>query len=234
MRFKVSYVAVAVLGGAMASAVGCGLLSKDLLRTSFNLPPKSFAFDTSAWHLPSGDLPAVPCGDGQLVTDCCSLPPPAPDCSVNMITCDNALCTLHVPLSLAQSVNLKMEVPALSSFSNQSLINVTISKISYTYASTLNVDLPPMDLYIANDGVTTAPGDGAQKFGTTKTIHANGSGTDDVALDPSGASAFADHAHHFGTPFNFIATTTVVIPSGSPIPSGSVTVTVQGTATASL
>jgi hypothetical protein len=234
MRIKVSY--VTVVSGLLAVAVGCGLISKDILRTPFSLPPKTYSFDTVGWHLPSGTIPEIPCGDGQVVTDCCNPPAPLPqpDCSVNSLSCDSNVCALHVEVSVSQTVDLKKEVPALSSFSNQSLISVSISQIKYAYSSSMNIDLPPVDLYLAPDGVTSASDPSAKKFGRTKTIPAGGTSDDTVDLDPNGGAAFTDYAHHFGTPFNFIAATTVVIPSGSPIPSGRVNITVQGTATAGL
>jgi hypothetical protein len=236
MRFKLSYLVVTGLALGSASAASCGLISKDILSTSFSLPPKSYAFDTAVWHLPSGSFPAVPCGAGQLVEDCCNPPDglPKPDCSVNMLSCDDAVCTLHVPISVSQTMDLKKEVPALSGFSNQSLINVSITRITYSFASTMNIDLPPVELFIAPDGVTSADDPAAEKFGTTHVIPAGATGDDTVDLAPNAGAAFAARAHHFGTPFNFIARTSVVIPSGSPIPSGGVNLTVQGTAKASL
>jgi hypothetical protein len=234
MRFKLSY--LMVMGLALSGAASCGLISSDILSTTFSLPAKSYAFNTSVWHLPEGSFPAISCGAGQLVEDCCNPPDPLPkpDCSVNMLSCDDALCTLHVPISVDQTMDLKKEVPALSSFSNQSLIDVTITKITYVFASTMNVDLPPVELFIAPAGVTSADDPTAQKFGTTRVIPAGASGEDMVVLAPNAGAVFADKAHHFGTPFNFIARTSVVIPSGSPIPSGGVNLTVQGTAKASL
>src|SRR5260370_30060824 len=227
---------VALVASPLAGSTGCGLFSKALLSTSFTLPSKSYSFDTASWHLPSGDIPPVPCGDGQLVPDCCNPPDPLPnpDCSVNMLACDAGMCALHVPVSIAQQMDLKKEVPALSSFSNQSLINVSISVIKYGYSSTMNVDLPPVELFIAPDGVTSSADPSAKKFGTTKVIPAMTTGEDTVQLDPSGGAAFTNAAHHFGTPFNFIATTTVIVPSGSPIPSGRVSIIVQGMAKAGI
>src|SRR6266404_4873891 len=164
MRIKVSYVSVASL--LLAGALGCGLISKDILRTTFNLPAKTYSFDTAGWHLPSGTIPEVPCGAGQVVTDCCNPPDPLPqpDCSVNALSCDNNVCALHVDVSVSQVMDLKKEVPALSSFSNQSLIDVTITQIKYAYSSSMNVDLPPVDLYLAPDGVTSASDPSAKKF----------------------------------------------------------------------
>jgi hypothetical protein len=49
-----------------------------------------------------------------------------------------------------------------------------------------------------------------------------------MVLDPNGQAAFSQYASHFTTPFMLIAHTTMVVPSGSPPPSGKVDVTVTG------
>jgi hypothetical protein len=58
------------------------------------------------------------------------------------------------------------------------------------------------------------------------------SGNGDVDLVPDVAQIFAPFAHEPAVPFNFIAATTVVIPSGSAIPNGAVAITVTGQLTA--
>jgi hypothetical protein len=47
-------------------------------------------------------------------------------------------------------------------------------------------------------------------------------------LDPNGGAAFTQHAKQFTTPFNLIATTTMVVVSGSAPPSGKADITVSG------
>ena len=62
---------------------------------------------------------------------------------------------------LAQRVNLGQESPQLASLGHQMLADVFISSITYNVASTLNIDLPEVTLYIAPDnahGIRTAAG----------------------------------------------------------------------------
>lgn len=241
MSLKLSYlpVAAAVLGMSFAGS-GCGLLSSDIASVSFDLPSKRYSFNTNdgMWKLPAGEFPPVACGDGQLITDCCNPPDPLPkpDCAATPLTCepsnDMMVCTLRFPVSVVQPMDLKKEVPSLAMFSNQSIIKVTISQIRYTYDSTMNVDLPPVELYLAPEGVSSAGDPGAQKFGTVPVTPAMTIGQAEVALEPTAQALFAERAQQLGTPFNFIATTTIVLPSGTPIPSGGVILTVTGRAKA--
>jgi hypothetical protein len=55
-----------------------------------------------------------------------------------------------------------------------------------------------------------------------------------VDIVPDAEQIFAKYAHELGTPFTFIAMTTVVVPSGSRIPNGHVAISVTGQISASL
>jgi hypothetical protein len=218
-------------------AVGCGLISSDISKLSFDLPTKMYSFDTQMWNLPMGGFPAVPCGAGQLVMDCCAPPAPLPqpNCAMTPLACDEGLCALHQPVTVVQKMNLGQEVPQLRSLSGQRLVNVSISQIRYTVNSTLNVDMPPVALYLAPDGVSDPNDPQAKRFGTVPTTAAgamNVAGM--VELEPDAEQTFAGYAADFATPFNFIATTTVVVVSGSPVPSGRVDISVTGQVSAKL
>src|SRR4051794_577929 len=74
--------ALVVLLGA---AAGCGLINADVTRLSFNLPTKTYTFDTAAWMLPAtGTVPPVPCAT---TADCCALP--GVDCGMTELACDD-------------------------------------------------------------------------------------------------------------------------------------------------
>jgi hypothetical protein len=118
----------------------------------------------------------------------------------------------------------------LSSFDNQALIDVTVSRITYDVtANTLNVDLPLLEIYVAAEGATSTADPSASKFGTipgtpARTTIAGGS----VALDSAGQSAFVGFAHEFGTPFVFIAKASVIVPGGTPLPMGAIDIDIRG------
>jgi hypothetical protein len=228
---------VRVLGLALLGAASCGLLNSDISKVSFELPAKSYAFNASQWHLPAS-TPAIPCGAGQVITDCCN--PPAlpgvtkPNCAVTPLACDAGVCTAHITISVANPVDLKQEVPVLANVNNQSLANISLGTLTYAVTNTLNVKLPALELYLAPDGITDAKDPSAIKFGTVPEIPAMTPANGDVVKEPDADATFAMFGHAISTPFNFIATTTVVIPSGSPTPTGMVSITVNGTVTAKL
>jgi hypothetical protein len=181
-----------------------------------------------------GTFPRVACGPGQIVTDCCNPPAPipAPNCTLTPLVCASQVCTLRFPVTTVQSMDLKQEVPVLANVQSQFLVDVFISRIGYAVTSTLNVELPPVDLYVAPDGVTSISDPSAQKFGTVPATPAMTSGSGDVELSPDVEQIFAPFAHDPAVPFNFIAAATIVLPSGSPIPNGAVSITVTGQLTA--
>src|SRR5215468_5458082 len=94
--------------------VGCGwLINSDVTETDFALPMKSYSFNASMFNVPSALTQDVPCGTGQIVTDCCNPPPPlpAPDCNANMVTCEpnaggTSVCTAQITVSQASPINL--------------------------------------------------------------------------------------------------------------------------------
>jgi|HubBroStandDraft_5_1064220.scaffolds.fasta_scaffold239411_2 hypothetical protein len=234
---------IALACAVLLGSTGCGLLDSSITTTSFVLPAQMFSLNTAMWsNLPSGgSTPAVPCGDGQAVTDCCNPPAPlpTPDCTTTPLVCApdstgaNAnICTAEIPESLANEINLGSAVPGLSSFPTG---NITIASVKYTISdNTLNVDLPPVTVYLAPDMVTDPKDTRAMVFGTIPAIPAGTDPTGEVQKDPSADHTFEMYAGSLSTPFEFIAATTVVIPSGTPIPSGQVTVSVTVTLSAHL
>jgi hypothetical protein len=225
----------------LLGAVGCGLLSSDITKVTFDLPTKTYSFDTSQWGLPANSTPPVPCGGGPTtVQDCCN--PPAlpgvtkPDCVAHPLVCEGTpmVCTLEQPVTVSQTMNLKNEVPELSSVNSQSLVDISLQNLHYDAVSTLNVDVPPLELFLAPDMVTDPKDARAMKFGTVPAIAKGTSPSGDVVLEPGADALFAGYGHAFGTPFNFIASTTVSVPSGSPTPTGMITVTVTGKVAAKL
>lgn len=216
---------------ALATA-GCGLVSSDVATVMFDLPVRTYSFDTAqtGWNLPPASLPAIACTDDQI---CCTTAQLAGiDCA--MVTCDaaSATCALTVTVETPpQSIDLRDEVPELSKLgNNQSLIDVTVSRITYDVtANTLNVDLPAVEIYVAPQGAMSTADPSASKFGTIPSTPAgNTIAGGNVDLDPAGQSAFVGFAHDYGTPFVFIARTTVIVPGGTPLPMGAIDIDIRG------
>jgi hypothetical protein len=216
---------------------GCGwLISSDVTETPFDLPSRSYSFNSSTFNVPDPLMQEVACGTPP-VTDCCNPPPPlpAPDCNANTITCEpNAsgasVCTVQVTVSQSSPINLGQEVPALNNVTG--VLNIKIKKISYRVdANTLTVNLPDVILYVAPQGVTDPNDPNARRFGTLPAIAAMATPSGDVVLDPNAAQALNMFTQNIQTPFTFIAATTLKV---SKAPTGKIDMTISGTLAASL
>jgi hypothetical protein len=138
----------------MGLVVGCGLISSDVAEIKFNLPARMYSFDSSSFGVPAGISGEVPCGAGQIVTDCCNPPPPlpAPDCSVNALTCEQNengmdVCMAQANVSQSQTMNLGQDVQQLSGLTG--LVSISIKRISYDVTvNTLDVNVPDVVLYL--------------------------------------------------------------------------------------
>lgn len=222
MREKLLVVVVGIVAGPMS---GCGLVSSDITTIKFNLPSRSYSFDTAPLMLPSGMLPSVPCS---AAADCCTAAAAfSYSCTTQPpLSCTSGACSISKTIeNLPQAVNLMME----SGISNQSVVDISISEITYDVNSTLNVELPPVGLFLAPLGVTTTTDPMAQRFGTVPAIAAGAVVTGlKATIDPAGNAAFTGYAHNLSTSFNFLSSTTVTVAGGSPFPMGKVDITVRG------
>lgn len=225
------------LGGGLGG--GCGLVSSDVASVMLDLPTKKYAFDTAStgYHGPPGTLPEVACGSSGPVTDCCN---PAPgvtvDCAATPLTCEG-VCTYHTTFEVVSTVDLGKDAPQFSQFSGQAILNLSLSKVTYTAVNGLNVPSPPIDIYLAPanvvhviDPATQTMDPAVAKFGSVASVPAGATVTADVQQAPGCAGAFAKYAKDFATPFNFIATAPITVKGGDPIPAGKLEVTVSGQA----
>lgn len=229
-------------GGTLAAVLlmgGCGLISSDITKLTFDLPDQTYSFDTSMWgNLPpqaaGAAFPSIPCSaDG----DCCNLAAQTGQvsCTTTPMVCASGSCQGQIPESLSSSINLAMQVPALASFPGHSLVQVSISKITYKVSNnTLNVDLPPVAIYLAPDGVTDPTDPRAQLFGTVPKIPAGTNPSGAVQKAANADAVLAGYTKNISTTFNVIASTTVIIAANTPVPNGQITVTVGGAVSAQL
>jgi len=215
--------------GVFVSVVSCGLISSDITKVGFDLPARTYSFDAAQLNLPSGSTPAVPCGAGQAVTDCCAIP--GANCAMTPLVCEAGVCTARVTITQSQMMDLGSEVPALRNI--PSFGNVSISRITYTVPSnTLNVASPEMEIFLAPAGVMD-PDDPsanppAKKFGTVPSIPAGNTDPGMVILESDAATTFESFASDLAKPFNFILRSRIDVPSGTPIPSGKIELSVTG------
>jgi hypothetical protein len=137
------------------------------------------------------------------------------------------VCTAAVKVSVAQAVNFSAEVPDLAGAT--SLVDLRIERIDYRVPSnTLNVDVPPLALYLAPAGVTDYRDPNAVKFGTIPLIPAMTTASGTVIPEPNANTDLARFAADPSTPFAFIAATELKVASGSPTPTGAIQIVVSG------
>jgi hypothetical protein len=207
---------ISVVGALLLGALGCGLISSDITKVTFDLPPKHYVFTTQGFTVPPGAANVrLTCGSGGVVPTC-----PAP------ATCDDGVCTVHYPLTVVQKMDFKKDAADIAKYS--SLANISIDRIRYDVVSTANIAIPPLSIYLAPVTVTNPDDPEAKKFGTVPQIEAGATVSGDVVKEPTADATFAAFAADVMTPFNFITTTTVVWESGTPIPSGMVDITING------
>jgi len=224
-----------VFGIAALALAGCGLISSDITKLTFDLPTQTYNFDTSMWgNLPAGTVPAVPCTS---TSDCCTAGSLAGvSCTTTPLDCNAGTCEAAVPESVSSSINLASQVPQLSGFAGHALSQITISKITYSVSNnTMNIDLPPMNIYLAPQGVTDPNDPSAMLFGSTAAIPAGTDPTNQpVSLVSNASQIFGMFTSNISTPFNLIAATVVKIEAGQPVPKGAITIAVTGALSAQI
>jgi len=234
---RLSLVLLALAAAApLPFATGCGLISSDLATISFDLPPKTYTFDSSqaGWNAPmSGAFAMVPAVACAADADCCSPLLMAAGVDCGMLVCDGATATCAFAVTVEsppQMIDLKNEAQLPSSLANQSVLDITVNKLSYDVGqNSLNVDLPPVDLFLGPQGATKPSDPGVVKFATVPSILHGATPTNaNIPLEPAANSVFENIGMHLGTPFVFLAQTRVVIPGGTPPPSGALTLTIKG------
>jgi hypothetical protein len=206
-------------GLLLLGALGCGLISSDITKVTFALPEKHYTFNAQQFALPPGTPNMqLPCVGGAC---------PSP------LMCDANVCSAHIPLTVYNPINLKMDVGVLMSVNSQTIADITLESLTYNVMNTSNIAMPEIDLYLAPDGTTTPTGPGAQKFGTVPAIPAGTNMMGDVVKEPGADALFTMFGQNFGTPFNFIAAATVVVPTGTN-PTGMIDIIIDGTIAAKL
>ena len=235
-RLRVTTAALLVLG------TGCGLISSDIAKVSFDLPARSYRFDTqqAGWNTAATSMftgvPAIACASD---ADCCptEITLLFPECATSIVcdTVTTGTCAYKVTVEAPPAtIDLKMEVPSISSISNQGLIDIAVSQLTYDVTeNSLNVDLPPIELFIADQAAASAPhptdDPSATKFGTVPVIAKGKTLTGGkVTLEATAEAAFNKIGHHLGTPFVFLSRAAVLVPGGTPVPSGALSITVHG------
>jgi hypothetical protein len=200
--------------------IGCGLIDTDITSVGFDLPKRSYEFNTEGVDLPDDNSVAIPCVDDA-------------GCVMDPFVCQNSVCTAVVTVSQSTPMDLGKEAPELGSVTGS--VDITVNRINYTVTTnTLNVDVPPISLFLAPAGVTDAADSRAMLFGTMPAVPAGETASGQVQLTSNSGAVFKSFTRDLSMPFNFIAVTTVTIASGAGVPSGRIVFSVTGRLSASL
>lgn len=204
---------------------GCGLISDDVADIDLTLPDKNFSIDAASWQVDPDQADAL------LETSCAGVPQVcntaaqqacAMDCSGS---CSSATqtCELSLEVGLHRQINLLSEKPALQSFTDQSVIDVTIDDVTYEVtANTLNVATPDLSVYVAPMSVMDPSDPQAVKIGTVAGVGAGVTTTSPqpVVFTADGKSKLLAMMKSYKTPFNLIVGATLVVDRNSQVPVG--------------
>jgi hypothetical protein len=211
----------------------CGLIDSDVTDFNLKLPEKNFNVDTADWMLSvTGTMPSIDCS----ATDCSG----AADtfCAQDRCTADcdaNAECQAHVAIAVFQPFDLANESPELAEISSKPIARVTVEAIAFSIKeNTLTVASPPLELYLAPQGVSDPTSAEAQHIGTLAPVEPATTGDAEVVLTDSGKDTMAAFMKDYETPFTVIVAGEMTLQAGDPVPQGKLSGVVTVTAHAGL
>jgi hypothetical protein len=216
----------------IAILTGCGLVDSDPSRVNLANIEKQYSIDSAAWNVNST-------ASATLLNQTCN-PASVPDsCQAAVATlsaCKSATCTavcneetsrcqLSLRVELWRAVNLTSEVPSL--FSTVSAekdpsLDVILDDVIYEVsANALNVDTPPLQLYVAPSTVMGPGGDGALRIAEIPSVPAI---TDlpprSINFMAGGKEVLRRRLADYQVPFNLIVAAELLVDNATPIPAG--------------
>ena len=221
---------------AFALSTGCGLINSNV--TNFNLQDKkTFTIDASSWNVNSMQASTY------LMTSCASAPTvcgsaASQACGMNCTgTCDatSHTCDLALAVNVFQLVDLQNDNSGLSQIKNEPVIKVSIDSVTYDIMqNTLNVDTPPLTIFVAPMSVTTTTDANAKSVATVAPVAAGTTPTgQSVTYTDQGQQALVDIMGTYKDPFNILVGGTITVTSQTPVPTGTLSATVYINAHAS-
>ncbi|HEX8951734.1 MAG TPA: hypothetical protein VF997_12005 [Polyangia bacterium] len=236
------------VGALLAAAAGCGLVNSNTLSYTYAFdPPQSF-MENFGDQANMSTVPSVACDPAAATDTCAALLPPAM-LGAATLSCDapTRMCIASVDVKLSYPVDLSMQsLPA--PVVQYGIDKVTIQKIAYWIMNNqVNVEIPPIDLYVAGAAAKDQNDPSAKLVGTVSKLPPKSQCTDpadpdgdpvarmqmasvcDVKLTDTGQAALAAYAKDYKTPFQFIAHTKVIARAGEPLPTGVISFYVRPT-----
>ncbi|MEO8702814.1 MAG: hypothetical protein ABI867_22410 [Kofleriaceae bacterium] len=221
------------------ATTGCGLIDSDITNFDLTLPDKKFTVDTASFDITDAEAQPL------LETSCSSNPSVcnsaaqaacpmncAGECSTTTQTCNLAL-----EVSVYQGVDLIAERPELKSIDDEPVIEVSIDSVTYEVTTnTLNIETPPLTVYVAPTTVMDPNDPAAKPIGTIEGVAA-GARTDapqPIAFTATGKADLVAAMSTFKTPFNVIVGATLIVSQGQSVPTGKMDAVVHITGHAGL
>lgn len=190
---------------ALLAAAGCDL-RQDISTVRFQLLPVTYLVSTELLHVPPvfWRLRCTPERN-----TCCEVF----DCAAIPLLCREQACVTDFSFETYGTIDMRAAAPAVTRLKLGEVAALTVSRLRFDARNQLNVDLPPLSLYLAPVEVITASHPDAERFATIPALPAR-SRVDDGVLDVSAESqeAFARYARKWGV-FNLIVTAPVSIQS---------------------
>lgn len=223
-----------VVALASLPAMSCGLINSDVTDFNLKLPEKPFNVDTADWMISvqTDTMPSIACPPA----DCTA----AADmfCAGGACTADcdaGAHCAAHVPVSVSQPFDLAHESPELQTIDSQSGISVTVETVTFKVSeNTMNVATPPLELYMAPQGVLDAMSAEAVHIGSVESVAPGQTGPVPIDFTPDGKKAMETFMSAYQTPFTVIVSGNVTMSAGAPVPQGKLSGVVSVTAHAGI
>jgi hypothetical protein len=213
---RLTLVFTAALCAGLASS--CGLIDSSVDDFPLGFPRKDFTVDTASWQLSvMGTFPTIPCTTN-------------PECEAAAGTlcgggctasCEASMCQAHVPLSLFKAFNLALDAPEYQTIDDQTAISVSVDSVEFIVeTNTMNVAVPPLEVFMAPIDVTDASDPAALRIGTITSVGPAQTGSNELQTDAAGEANLEMFMSNFRIPFNVIVAGSVNISAGDPVPSG--------------
>ncbi len=213
----------------------CAIVDDSITDFTFRLPEKEFSVDTAQFGMDLSaheEIPSVAC-------------PGSPACSelgTDFSCGTSGTCEATITYDLKSDIiRLSEEVEEFAVVTSQDHVNVSFKYIQMeVMVNTLNFDLPPMELYIAPQSVTTLfDGNGNLSagvilLGTLDEIPAGTTDIMDINLSPNGQQTLTEFVSRPDVPFYLFVAGSTTFSGGDPIPTGRLDVRVHSAATASI
>lgn len=221
---------------ALLAGAGCGLVDSDVTDIDISLPEREVTVDTADWQLSGNErLQEVDCSQDESVCSTALAELCGSEEVCSGVCGSTSSCEISVRVALWHTFDLAAEQPELQQIEGQPLVDVRIDRVYYTVGeNSLDVDSPPLTVYVAPEGVMSPDGRGAQVVGTIPSVPAGTTVEEaDVELTAEGKDRLAARMKDYDSPFNLIVGSELTIQAGETLPRGRMVTVIKATAVAS-